>query len=218
MTPAHLLLAGGSLLSLGALVSAFKRRDVQCPLPPNVLVLAETIDTDTASSLLYALDQRRGPQTLILHTRGGLAVASAQIAEAILDTDTTVVVPYMAYSGGALIALSASRLLMGEFAALTPVDPIIDEHRAIHSRDFQAPELRRVADEYLASMSGLVDRILARRLMDPQKRRVASQVLLGATSPHGWPIMRSSVAELGFAVGSCGPEWGRLLCFLTEPR
>lgn len=210
--------AAGAVMSAVGLIQAKGPRKAGCKLPPNVLMIAAPfIDTAVATSFLYALDQSKDPQTVILHTGGGLAVACAQIADAMLKRDTTVVVPYMAYSGGTLIALCAKRLMMGEFAALTPVDPMMGERRAIHNNDFTSAWERRNAEEYLNAMTALVERMLFLRLPDKQNLLDVRSFLLGHKTPHGWPASREQISAMGFAVEAAAPSWGQLLCFLTEP-
>lgn len=72
------------------------------------------------------------PIDLILHTPGGIVVASYQIAHAIKNRKgkVTVFVPHYAMSGGTLIALAADEIVMGEHAVLGPVDPQLGEYPA----------------------------------------------------------------------------------------
>ena len=72
------------------------------------------------------------PIDLVLHTPGGLALASYQIAHAIKyrPGKVTVHVPHFAMSGGTLIALAADEIVMGDHAMLGPVDPQIGEYPA----------------------------------------------------------------------------------------
>jgi ClpP class serine protease len=67
------------------------------------------------------------PLDLILHTPGGLVLASLQIARALNrhPGKVTVFVPHYAMSGGTLIALAADEIVMCEHAVLGPVDPQI---------------------------------------------------------------------------------------------
>jgi len=73
------------------------------------------------------------PIDLVLHTPGGLALASLQIAYAIKrhPGKVTVFVPHYAMSGGSLIALAADQIVMGEDAVLGPVDPQVGEYPAV---------------------------------------------------------------------------------------
>jgi ClpP class serine protease len=72
------------------------------------------------------------PIDLVLHTPGGLVLASYQIAHAIKGHrgKVTVHVPHFAMSGGTLIALAADEIVMGDHAVLGPVDPQIGEYPA----------------------------------------------------------------------------------------
>jgi ClpP class serine protease len=73
------------------------------------------------------------PIDLIIHTPGGLVLASEQIAFALSKhpARVTVFVPHYAMSGGTLIALAADEVVMDENAVLGPVDPQIGEFPAV---------------------------------------------------------------------------------------
>ncbi|MCY4092970.1 MAG: hypothetical protein OXF62_19310 [Caldilineaceae bacterium] len=62
---------------------------------------------------------------LILHSPGGVAEYAEQIVEYLRGRfrNVRVIVPHMAMSAGTLIACSANRIVMGEQAALGPIDP-----------------------------------------------------------------------------------------------
>src|SRR6266850_3192938 len=70
------------------------------------------------------------PIDLVLHTPGGLVLASVQIARAIKahKAKVTVYVPHYAMSGGTLIALAADEIIMDNHAVLGPVDPQLGEY------------------------------------------------------------------------------------------
>lgn len=65
------------------------------------------------------------PIDLILHTPGGLVLATEQIARALVRhrAKVTVFVPHYAMSGGTMLALAADEIVMDENAVLGPVDP-----------------------------------------------------------------------------------------------
>ena len=65
------------------------------------------------------------PIDLILHTPGGLVLATEQIARALIRhrAKVTVFVPHYAMSGGTMLALAADEIIMDENAVLGPVDP-----------------------------------------------------------------------------------------------
>ncbi|GMA62076.1 hypothetical protein NZD89_20290 [Alicyclobacillus fastidiosus] len=70
------------------------------------------------------------PLDLILHTPGGLVLASEQIAYALSHhaAKVTVSVPHYAMSGGTMIALSADEIVIDENAVLGPVDPPLGQY------------------------------------------------------------------------------------------
>jgi ClpP class serine protease len=70
---------------------------------------------------------------IVLHTPGGLVLASYQSAHAIRlhQGKVTVYVPHYAMSGGTLIALAAGEIVMEEHAVLGPVDPQLGEYPAV---------------------------------------------------------------------------------------
>ncbi|MBM7582554.1 ClpP class serine protease [Caldicoprobacter guelmensis] len=73
------------------------------------------------------------PLDIILHTPGGLVLASLQIARVIKGHKgkVTVHVPHHAMLGGILIALAADEIVMAPDAVLEPVDPQIGEFTAV---------------------------------------------------------------------------------------
>ena len=72
------------------------------------------------------------PIDIILHTPGGLVLASQQIACALCDhkAKVTAFVPHYAMSGGTLIALAADEIVMDPHAVLGPIDPQIGQFPA----------------------------------------------------------------------------------------
>src|SRR5664279_1346477 len=85
------------------------------------------IDIEDSEQLLRAirLTPDGMPIDLILHTPGGLVLASDQIAYALKRHSgrVTVIVPHYAMWGGTLVALAADEILMDPDAVLGPVDP-----------------------------------------------------------------------------------------------
>lgn len=66
------------------------------------------------------------PVDVILHTRGGGASATEQIADALVRRrKTAAFVPYFAYSGGTEVALATELVAFGKAAVLGPTDLII---------------------------------------------------------------------------------------------
>ena len=89
--------------------------------------IARYIDIEDSEHLLRAIRMTptEMPIDLVLHTPGGLVLASEQIACALKrhKGKATVFVPHYAMSGGTLIALAADEIVMDPDAVLGPVDP-----------------------------------------------------------------------------------------------
>src|SRR5512143_1452126 len=89
--------------------------------------LSRYIDIHDSEEVLRAikLTDPNVPIDLILHTPGGLVLATEQIAMALCRRPgkVTVFVPHYAMSGGTLLALAADEIVMDENAVLGPVDP-----------------------------------------------------------------------------------------------
>src|SRR6266404_7311025 len=85
------------------------------------------IDVNDSEEVLRAiqLTDPKVPLDIVLHTPGGLVLASLQIARAIHmhKGKVTAFVPHHAMSGDTLIALAAREIVMSEYAVLGPIDP-----------------------------------------------------------------------------------------------
>src|SRR6476659_10910747 len=92
------------------------------------------IDINDSEEVLRAihLTDPSVPLDIVLHTPGGLVLASLQIARALHKHHgkVTAFVPHYAMSGGTLIALAASEIVMSEYAVLGPVDPQLGQYPA----------------------------------------------------------------------------------------
>jgi hypothetical protein len=99
-------------------------------------IISPVIDLRIAEAVLEVMEHNHGDQiTVLLHTQGGCVASCVLISNALRQyPNSTAVVPYMAISGGTMIALNAKRLEMGRNAALSAVDPIISGMRARHLR------------------------------------------------------------------------------------
>src|SRR2546428_10323263 len=94
--------------------------------------LLRYIDVNDSEQVMRAihLTDPEVPLDIVLHTPGGLVLASLQIARAIHKHrgKVTAVVPHYAMSGGMLIALAADEIVMSDYAVLGPVDPQIGQY------------------------------------------------------------------------------------------
>ncbi len=158
------------------------------------------------------------PIDLVLHTPGGLVLASLQIARALNKHPgkVTVFVPHYAMSGGTLIALAADEIVMSEHAVLGPVDPQLGQYPA-------ASLLRAVAKKPVADLddSTLIwadqaEKAIAevrnslRELLDkkfpPQKSDELARLLSEGTWTHDFPITFEAAQALGLPVSSEMPK------------
>ena len=160
------------------------------------------IDIDDSEAVLRAIrmtpDDR--PIDLVLHTPGGLVLASEQIAYALRDhpAKVTVIVPHYAMSGGTLIALAADEILMDPAAVLGPVDPQLGDLpaasilRAIQRKPPDRIEDRTlvmadVAEKAVRHMKQVVRSLLIRRLPVERAETLAEE-LAGGHYTHDDPI------------------------------
>src|ERR1700704_5781419 len=112
------------------------------------------IDINDAEEVIRAihLTDDDVPIDLVLHTPGGLVLASLQIARAIKahKAKVTVFVPHYAMSGGTLIALAADEIVMDSHAVLGPVDPQLGEYPAASLvKAVRAKDVNKVDDKTL---------------------------------------------------------------------
>ncbi|MEZ4450984.1 MAG: hypothetical protein R3B09_15995 [Nannocystaceae bacterium] len=220
MTPKNRAILISSLLT-GAAAAAgtflvMKARDTEPrrPLPVgpggNVIrVVTPVIYPNVAGAVLSRLERlaESEPITIVLHTLGGCAVSSVMIAEAVRRFEhVTAVVPYMALSGGTIIALAAGRIELGKNAALSAVDPMLGGVRARHIPD-DPPGLRETANEYEVAIRRHVRESLELRLGSPEAVDHALDLFMGLSSPHEWPIRAPALRALGLEVAAADRRW-----------
>ncbi|MCR4392440.1 MAG: hypothetical protein NUV94_06710 [Candidatus Acetothermia bacterium] len=162
------------------------------------------------------------PIDLVLHTPGGLVLASEQIACALLrhPGKVTVFVPHYAMSGGTLIALAADEIVMDPNAVLGPVDPQLGTPQGGYfpaasilkaleepnpSRDDQTLILGDVARKALHQVHETVYTLVRDKLPEDRAREVA-QALSEGRWTHDYPIMFDELRELGLPVSDRMPK------------
>lgn len=187
-----------------------------------VPIIAPEITMQLAEHILSCMEHL--PQddvTVVLHTYGGEVTACVMIADALRKFHrSTAVVPYMAFSGGTVIALNATHLALGKNAALSAVDPVIYGMRGRHIPavvDQADNPLHPLAAEYGTAVSDYLQQTLRARLGPDggASMKRAMDTFLGLHRPHSWPIHASQLGELGLPVMLAGPEWSR---FVDEYR
>ncbi|NLY56184.1 MAG: hypothetical protein GX058_06725 [Firmicutes bacterium] len=158
------------------------------------------------------------PIDIILHTPGGLVLASEQIAHAIRrhPAKVTVFIPHYAMSGGTLIAMAADQIVMDENAVLGPVDPQLGNYPAVSIiKAVEAKDINEVDDETLIladvarkavkQLHEVVYQVLAEKF-PPEKAREITNALTCGQWTHDYPITTEKLTELGFELDLNVPE------------
>ncbi len=174
-------------------------------------------DSEAVSRAIHLTDPDT-PIDLVLHTPGGLVLASLQIARAIKRHrgKVTVYVPHYAMSGGTLIALAADRIVMSPDAVLGPVDPQLGEFPAasvgkvaeekpVAEVDDRTLILADVGRKAIAQVKEAVLELLEGTLPEKKAREVAERLSTG-TWTHDYPITPAAAGELGLNVSTEMPE------------
>jgi ClpP class serine protease len=180
--------------------------------------LARYINIEDSEAVLRAirLTPSDMPIDIILHTPGGLVLATEQIAHALIQhkADVTVFVPHYAMSGGTLISLAADKIILDENAVLGPVDPQIGQYPAVSIlKTVSQKNKDRIDDETLifADMSekalkqvkDFTKKILLANNYSEEKAEKISQLLSEGRWTHDYPITYEEAKEIGMNV-ECG--------------
>jgi ClpP class serine protease len=157
------------------------------------------------------------PIDMIIHTPGGLVLASEQIAMALCKhpAKVTVFVPHYAMSGGTLIALAADEIVMDENAVLGPVDPQLGEFpaasilNAVKKKDTNKLDdktliLADVARKAIRQARQFLVELL-RRKMPLEKARKLARILSEGRWTHDYPITYEEAKSLGLSVSKDMP-------------
>jgi ClpP class serine protease len=198
--------------------------------------LGDMIDIDDAEQVLRAirLTPDEMPIDLVLHTPGGLVLASDQIAYALKRHRgrVTVIVPHYAMSGGTLVALAADEILMDRDAVLGPVDPqlgglprgfspavsILAALEAPNpNRDDQTLILGDMARKAIDQVHDTVRELLLEAHGPDDAERLATLLSHGRWT-HDFPIRFDYAAEIGLPVSDQVPEAVYALMALYSQR
>lgn len=170
------------------------------------------------------------PLDLILHTPGGLVLASYQIAHALKGHKgkVTVFVPHYAMSGGTLIALAADEIVMGKHAVLGPVDPQIGEYPAASlQRLVETKPVKEIDDRtwILADIGKKATNQLRQQVLTlignrypSEKAEELAEVLSEGRWTHDYPITYEEAVRLGLNVSDKMPaEIYQLMSLYRQP-
>jgi ClpP class serine protease len=195
--------------------------------------IARYIDIDDSEQILRAirLTPPDMPIDIILHTPGGLVLATQQIASALRShpARVTVIVPHHAMSGGTLLALAASEIVMDENAVLGPVDPQVGEYPAVslirviaekdkNELDDETLILADVARTVLAQIQQFIADLVRDRI-PPERVKELIPALTEGRWTHDYPITVAQARALGLTVRTeMPPDVYALMDLYPQPR
>jgi ClpP class serine protease len=157
------------------------------------------------------------PIDLILHTPGGLVLATEQIARALIRhrAKVTVFVPHYAMSGGTMLALSADEIVMDANAVLGPVDPQLGnvaaasvlkvvEQKPIEKIDDQTLIMADLSRKAIQQVQRFVRTLLKDEVptpkISPENVEKIVETLTTGQVTHDYPITVEEATELGLPI------------------
>jgi ClpP class serine protease len=185
------------------------------------------IDIEDSEAVLRAirLTDPDVPLDIVLHTPGGLVLASEQIAAALSRhrAKVTVLVPHYAMSGGSLVALGADEIIMDDNAVLGPVDPQIGQYPAVSivkvvrekpvsDIDDTTLILADMAVKAIDQVKHTVVELVATQLEQAgdlnatEKAERIADLLAGGTWTHDYPISVREALALGLPITTAMPK------------
>lgn len=190
------------------------------------------IDINDSEEVMRAihLTDPKVPLDIVLHTPGGLVLASMQIARAIHrhPSKVTAFVPHCAMSGGTLIALAAKEIVMSEYAVLGPVDPQLGQYPAasiikavakkpIAEIDEQMLILADQGEKAISQLRESVTELLSDKIPKDKVDELA-RLLSEGTWTHDHPITFERAKAFGLPVRSDMPrEFLALMSLYPQP-
>jgi ClpP class serine protease len=157
------------------------------------------------------------PIDLILHTPGGLVLATEQIARALIrhPSKVTVFVPHYAMSGGTMLALAADEIIMDANAVLGPVDPQLGnfpaasiikvvEDKPISEVDDQTLIMADLSRKAIAQVQRFVrtllkDSVPTQKVLPENIESIIDALTTGRVT-HDYPITVEEASEMGLPV------------------
>lgn len=157
------------------------------------------------------------PIDLILHTPGGLVLATEQIARALIrhQAKVSVFVPHYAMSGGTMLALASDEIVMDENAVLGPVDPQLGtspaasilkvvEEKPISEIDDQTLIMADMARKAIKQVQRFVRTLLEDNIpvqkIDPENINSIIEKLTTGQVTHDYPITVEEATEMGLPI------------------
>lgn len=157
------------------------------------------------------------PIDLILHTPGGLVLATEQIARALIrhPAKVTVFIPHYAMSGGTMLALASDEIVMDANAVLGPVDPQLGnfpaasiikvvEDKPIGDVDDQTLIMADLSRKAIAQVQRFVrtllkDDIPEQKIAPENIEKIIDALTTGRVT-HDYPVTVEEATEMGLPV------------------
>ena len=194
--------------------------------------LMRYVDVNDSEEVLRAIQMTDDdvPLDIVLHTPGGLVLATLQIARAIKahKGKVTVFVPHYAMSGGTLIALAADELVMCKHSVLGPIDPQLGqlpaaslikvvEEKPIAEIDDQTLILADIGRKAIKQLETAATELLCTHMEERTARELAAKLATG-TWTHDYPISADEARSLGLPVSIDMPiEVLQLMTLYPQP-
>lgn len=183
--------------------------------------LARYINIEDSEAILRAirLTDEDMPIDIILHTPGGLVLATEQIANALIrhKGKITVYIPHYAMSGGTMLSLAADEIVMDENAVLGPVDPQLGQYPAVSILNVLKDKDRNeiddetiiqadIARKALTQVFNFIKKLLVENNCSEEKAENIARTLTEGKWTHDYPIKFEEAKELGLCVSSEMPK------------
>jgi ClpP class serine protease len=184
--------------------------------------IARYIDIEDSEAVLRAIRMTppEMPIDMVLHTPGGLVLASEQIACALKrhTGKVTVFIPHYAMSGGTLVAMAADEIIMDPNAVLGPVDPQLGSQQGAYpavsilkaleqpnpNRDDQTLILGDIAKKAIDQVYQTVYMLLLKHNPSEKASELAKMLSEGRWT-HDYPIDFEQAKEMGLPVNEKMP-------------
>lgn len=182
------------------------------------------IDIQDSEQVLRAIRMTPSdmPIDFIIHTPGGLQLASEQIALALSNhkAKVSISIPHYSMSGGTLLSLSADEIYMDENAVIGPLDPQLGQFPTVYPAssilkvvkkkkmneiDDRTLILADVATKAVKQMRKRILEIIGDR-MDLKNAKELANTLTSGKWTHDYPITFKEARELGFNVRNDIPK------------
>lgn len=178
------------------------------------------VDINDSEEILRAikLTDDEIPIDIILHTPGGLVLASEQIALALAKRKgkVSIFIPHYAMSGGTLIALAADKIHMDANAVMGPVDPQIGQFPAVSILNLlKRKDVNKVDDQTLIfadiskkaikQVNDFIKLIAGFHYPRNSANKLANTLTSGNWT-HDYPITVEEAEKIGFRIEVGLPE------------